>query len=110
MGTKLCEMYNHLETPREDSPVIFVLSDKLKKVHPHPTDWVFSSKRSVGGGLGDTQRSQWQDIVIRRNYDLSLATRAPHASSPKRSVLRAIANFFLVKTFYNVKVNFLMNF
>ena len=31
-------MYSHTEgdidTPRTDSPVIFVLSDKLKKVHP----------------------------------------------------------------------------
>ena len=31
-------MYNHTEgdvdTPRTDSPVIFVLSDKLKKIHP----------------------------------------------------------------------------
>ena len=94
-------MYNHLETPREDSPVIFVLSDKLKKVHPHPTDWVSSSKRSVGGpGLGDTQRSQWQDIVIRRNNNLSLGSRAPHETSPKRSILRAIGNFFLVRKWF----------
>ena len=93
-------MYNHIETPREDSPVIFVLSDKLKKVHPYPTDWVSSSKRSVGGpGLGDTQRPQWQDIVIRRNNNLSLGSRAPHETSPKRSVLRAIGNFILVSIF-----------
>ena len=45
-------MYNHTtetETPREesDSPVIFVLHDKIKKVHPliqHSTDWVSSNK------------------------------------------------------------------
>ena len=41
-------MYNHSnvenETPRDrDSPLIFVLNDKLRKVHP-TNDWVSSSK------------------------------------------------------------------
>ena len=41
------------ETPREDSPIIFVITDTLKRVHPYPheahglrPDWV-ASKQGV---------------------------------------------------------------
>ena len=41
-------MYNQTEgevdTPRTDSPVIFVLSDKLKKVHPHVENYTLYSQ------------------------------------------------------------------
>ena len=34
------------DTPREDSPVIFVISEKFRKVHPYQ-DWVSSNKGGV---------------------------------------------------------------
>ena len=34
------------DTPREDSPVIFVISEKFRKVHPYQ-DWVSSNKGAV---------------------------------------------------------------
>ena len=46
------EMYEgDTETPRGDNPVIFVITDTLKRVHPYPheahglgPDWVASNK------------------------------------------------------------------
>merc|ERR1711884_1023962 len=89
------------ETPREDSPIIFVITDTLKRVHPYPheahglkaTDWAASKQGSVGGG--GQQRADWQDIVVKRNGDLNLRGRQKHPAS--RSILRLLCDCVLVR-------------
>ena len=47
------------ETPREDSPIIFVITDTLKRVHPYPheghglkaTDWAASKQGWFSGNV-----------------------------------------------------------
>ena len=112
-------MYGYTEgendTPREDSPVIFVITEKLKKVHPLPhhrlqPDWVSSNKGdqwniflinfeilssgSVGGG--GEQRAEWQDIVVKRSDEVDLKHRPQHQSAPHNSLLYKIWRFILV--------------
>ena len=97
------QMYGHTEgdvdTPRTDSPVIFVLSDKVNKIHPHVSqynlysqpDWRASTKGNrgntphrpqspVSGSLGGRGEYMVGDVIDRQRH---LATRAPHRRKNK---------------------------
>lgn len=114
------QMYGHTEgdvdTPRTDSPVIFVLSDKVNKIHPHVSqynlysqpDWRASTKGNrgntphrpqspVSGSLGGRGEYMVGDVIDRQRH---LATRAPHRR--KNKLAGCICDCLLVTKHSNI--------